>query len=138
MHNYLTVLIADEHHETAEALAAAFLRRGFVTLTASTGVETQQLAADVYPALIIMDVSLPAGNGLQVLSTLRRDRVLRSIPVFIYTAVESLAHPDMKLQGVSYYFVKGQAQPSEIVAAAVALLSGGSIDAALMDAAGAD
>jgi DNA-binding NarL/FixJ family response regulator len=71
----ITVLVADDH-----AVVRAGIRHILesmpgvaVVAEASDGPEALQLARDLRPQVIILDVSMPGGSGLAVLADLRRE-----------------------------------------------------------------
>lgn len=55
----------------------------FVTPDAIQGIE---LAREIMPDLIYMDLSLPYMNGLEAIEQIRQDSELYDIPVFLITA----------------------------------------------------
>ncbi len=78
-----TVLIIEDDQALARLVHDYLDRNGFRAITAA-GVETgrQRLAND-QPDLLVLDLGLPDGNGLDILRDLRRTS---SLPVIILTA----------------------------------------------------
>ena len=52
----------------------------------ATGTEALEMMPAHPPALVLLDVSLPGMDGLEVLARMRRDSVLRDVPVVAVTA----------------------------------------------------
>jgi two-component system cell cycle response regulator DivK len=52
----------------------------------ATGTEALEMMSAHPPALVLLDVSLPGMDGLDVLARMRRDAVLRDVPVVAVTA----------------------------------------------------
>jgi DNA-binding NarL/FixJ family response regulator len=66
------VLIVDDHPLTREALAALLVQHEFeVVGEAGDGEEAVQLARQLRPELILLDLSMPGLNGLEALPRLR-------------------------------------------------------------------
>jgi two-component system cell cycle response regulator len=59
---------------------------GCRVVNANDGSETLELAADLLPDLLLMDVKMPGMGGLEVLERLKADPALRTIPVVMLTA----------------------------------------------------
>ena len=61
----VTLLIADDEKDIRDMLASCFRRQGYQVLTAAGGQEAMKLAAR-QPDLILLDVSMPDMDGLEV------------------------------------------------------------------------
>jgi two-component system, cell cycle response regulator DivK len=80
------VLVVEDYEDT-RALLASFLREaGFRVQTANDGVGGSQKAVALKPDLIVMDLGLPALDGLAASRRLKRDERTRRIPVVAMTA----------------------------------------------------
>ena len=66
-------------------MKTALERHGFETVSAADGSECINLAREVRPDLILMDVVMPGVNGFQATRTLSRDPHTASIPVVMVT-----------------------------------------------------
>jgi CheY-like chemotaxis protein len=80
-----TILIADDE-PTLRELVRASLDGGYRFAEASDGVVALQLARELDPDVIILDLMLPRLSGLEVLEELRADERLQHIPVLVMTA----------------------------------------------------
>ena len=67
-----TVLLVEDEPSIAEPLAEAIAREGFETKVAGTVAEALALAAQLEPDLVLLDVMLPDGSGLDVCRELRQ------------------------------------------------------------------
>jgi two-component system response regulator RegX3 len=76
------LLVEDEESITAP-LAEALAREGFDTSVAGTAAAALELAKDVRPDLVLLDVMLPDGSGFDVARELRRDS---RVPIIMLTA----------------------------------------------------
>ena len=67
----LTVMVVDDHPMWREGVARDLTEAGFaVTATASTGTEAVNRAAAVRPRVVVLDLQIPAPNGVEVTATL--------------------------------------------------------------------
>jgi two-component system response regulator RegX3 len=76
------LLVEDEESITAP-LSEALSRDGFDTSVAATAAGALELAADVRPDLVLLDVMLPDGSGFDVARELRRNS---QVPIIMLTA----------------------------------------------------
>lgn len=71
-----TVMLVDDHELIRNGLAGAFARADGFDIIAQAGTVEDALraASEFRPAVIVTDVLLPDGSGLDIVRTLRRDR----------------------------------------------------------------
>jgi len=84
LENGLRVLIVDDDRDLAAAVSRALENAGFKTVLASTASDALRMAATEEPDLIILDLTLPDMDGIEVCREVHRDDV--SIPVIMLTA----------------------------------------------------
>src|SRR5581483_10003280 len=66
------ILIADDHPLTRQALSSLLTGHGFdVVAEAADGAEAVERARELLPDLVVLDLSMPAGGGLEALPALR-------------------------------------------------------------------
>ena len=80
------ILIVDDEAEARELLATALEPLGITAIMASSGEEALQLARQLGPDPMILDLVMPGMNGFEVLKSLRADLSTRAIPVLVVTA----------------------------------------------------
>lgn len=80
------VLIADDERNAVVLLTRVFERDGFAVESAKDGEQALQMAREVRPDLILLDVQMPRLNGFEVVARLREDTVTARIPVIFVTA----------------------------------------------------
>lgn len=78
------VLIVDDSPELVAVLQQ--ILSGYNLLTAEGGEEALALARQHRPDLIVADVMMPGGNGLDLLAAVRQDQALARTPVVMLTA----------------------------------------------------
>ena len=99
-----TVLLVEDEPSIAEPLAEAIGREGFETKVAGTVAESLALAAQLEPDLVLLDVMLPDGSGLDVCRELRRRS---QVPIIMLTARGEEADRVVGLElGADDYVVK--------------------------------
>ena len=81
-----TVLVIEDYSDTRELLAALLRRRGYNVIEAEDGVEGLLKAGWMYPDLILMDLSLPEMDGVEVARRIHAQAKLSQIPIFVVSA----------------------------------------------------
>jgi DNA-binding response OmpR family regulator len=115
-----TILICDDE-PTLRELVRVSLDGGYRFAEASDGFTALELARELTPDAVVLDLMLPRLSGLEVLAKLRRDEQLRSIPVLVITAWNDTR--DAALEAGADRFVTKPFQPDELRAAVELLLS---------------
>jgi CheY-like chemotaxis protein len=85
MENRKTILICDDEPALRELIRAS-LDDGYLFAEASDGLAALELAREVDPDVVVLDLMLPRLGGLEVLARLRADEQLRNVPVLVITA----------------------------------------------------
>jgi CheY-like chemotaxis protein len=67
-----------------------------------------RLSPTAFPDLIVLDYNMPALNGAELAHALKKDPVLRTIPVVLYsTGMSPKMQRDLMASGVLYCYEKG-------------------------------
>jgi len=80
-----TVMIVDDSPTELHVMKTALEKHGFETVAANDGTECINLAREVRPDLIFMDVVMPGINGFQATRKLSKDPDTAKIPVVMVT-----------------------------------------------------
>ncbi len=83
-----TVLVIDDDPAVRDLMQRYLMREGFHVETAADGEEGLQLARELRPDAITLDVLMPTMNGWSVLSAFKTDPELADIPVVVMTIVD--------------------------------------------------
>ena len=83
-----TILIVEDSLDIAEPLADAFRFDDFKVLLAVNAIQAMQIASELRPDLILMDIQLPDMDGLAVARTLKSDPAVKHIPIVAMTAYD--------------------------------------------------
>jgi signal transduction histidine kinase/DNA-binding response OmpR family regulator len=79
------ILVIDDDQTVCEVMARYLEREGFVVRIATGGREGLQLARELHPAAITLDINMPDLDGWTVLAALKGDPQLADIPVVLVT-----------------------------------------------------
>jgi len=82
------VLIAEDDEDTREMYAWAMRAGGWIVETVATGADALFAATQALPDVIVMDLYMPAIDGLEALRRLRTRQELRDTPVVALTGVD--------------------------------------------------
>lgn len=80
------VLIVDDEQDIVESLQFVLEAAGFECFCAYNGEEGLNLAKEVLPDLIILDVMMPKINGFKICRLLKYDSKYKNIPILMVTA----------------------------------------------------
>jgi PAS domain S-box-containing protein len=83
-----TILVIDDEQTVRDLMRRFLAREGFDIVTASDGVQGLELARELKPALITLDVLMPGLDGWSVLQALKADPALADIPVLMLTILD--------------------------------------------------
>src|SRR5207248_3316302 len=82
------ILIVEDHQQSAALLTRQLERGGFRSTVAGSGVEALEMARQLQPVAITLDILLPELDGWDVLTALKRDPATQQIPVVIVSVVD--------------------------------------------------
>ena len=80
------ILIVDDSPTESFKISGVLKRHGHEVLAAESGEQALQVARDLKPDLILMDIVMPGLNGFQATRQLTRDPATAAIPVVMLTA----------------------------------------------------
>ena len=66
-----TILVVEDDHDTAELLRQALTRAGWECVVAETGADGVATASRIRPDVVLLDLDLPDGDGLDLLPVVR-------------------------------------------------------------------
>ena len=112
------ILIIEDDPKIARALRIRFESNGYETAHASDAILGANLALELRPDLIILDIGLPGGNGLQLAKKLQNQPETQFTPIIFVTASKdpNLRQRAMEMR-IAGLFEKPY-DPEELLAAA--------------------
>ena len=100
------ILIVDDEVDFVRILSAHLKAHGYNTIMASDGVGAITAAQKERPDLIILDVAMPGGDGLNVLRRLNALNPRNMIPVIVVTGMEPKAKAEAFANGAVDFYLK--------------------------------
>ncbi|MDJ0734275.1 MAG: response regulator [Nostocaceae cyanobacterium] len=108
------VLVVEDDTNTAEILTTLLKSHDIETSLASTGREAIRLSQEVKPDLLILDLSLPEGDGFDVVEWLQQHNKLNNIPLVVYSAKDLNESERQRLKlGHTEFLTKGRVTTQE-------------------------
>src|SRR5690606_32007871 len=108
-------LVVDDYEATCHALVKLLGYWGHSARCAHGGVEALRLLRTGRFDLVLLDMSMPDMDGLEVLRHIKTDPQLTNIHVVIYSAVDSEKTANTAYEhGAADYLVKGRASFDDI------------------------
>jgi two-component system, chemotaxis family, chemotaxis protein CheY len=103
------ILVVDDHADTARVVVKLLKQCGHRAKVLSCGDDLfAELATSSAPRLVVLDVNMPAVDGIDCLRRLRANADWRTIPVIMYSADFTFERmQEAKQLGASEYVVKG-------------------------------
>ncbi|MCI0469131.1 MAG: response regulator transcription factor [Nitrospirae bacterium] len=99
------ILIIDDDPDILKVLKANLELHKFYVQTANSWSEGRKLLADNIPDLMLLDVMLPDGNGVEICGILRKE--FPSLPIIMITAKDKISDKVLGLEsGADDYVVK--------------------------------
>jgi two-component system KDP operon response regulator KdpE len=101
------ILVVDDDPDLVRAMRLRLRANNYEVTTASDGYGAIASAQKDRPALIILDLGLPVGDGFVVLDRLQKSDALCGVPVIVLSARDPQANEERALKaGASAFFQK--------------------------------
>ncbi len=84
------ILVVDDIPDNCELLCRQLSRLGHQTATAANGLEALERLAKDHFDCILLDIMMPVMGGIETLSRLKADPVLRHIPAIVVSAIDDI------------------------------------------------
>ena len=111
-----TILIIEDDTFILETIGNKFKENHFKICLARNAEEAEKLLATTKPDIILLDLILPKVDGFEILKKIKADLKLKSIPVVIFSNLDSTKDMDKAMElGAVEYLVKANLFPEEVV-----------------------
>ena len=111
------VLLVEDDEDLARIVMATFEQAGVEIFHASTRTKAIEMCQSIRPGIMILDLSLPDGDGFGVVDWLRQTHDLHRLPLIVYSARDvSEIEREQLLLGPTEFVTKARVQPQEVEA----------------------
>ncbi|MFZ3015863.1 MAG: response regulator [Minisyncoccia bacterium] len=112
----MKILIAEDEVVLYKVLEEKFKEEKFEVIIVPDGSAVMSMVKKNKPDIILLDIILPEVDGIEILSKLKEDKILREIPVIILSNLgeDQKIKQALKLGAVDY-MVKSQHPIQEVV-----------------------
>jgi DNA-binding response OmpR family regulator len=111
-----TILIAEDDALLQKMYRMKFIVEGYNVQTAGDGRAALEKLKDFPPDVVLLDILMPRLDGMQVLSQMKHDEILKGIPVIMLTNQSSIDKVQEAVSiGADGYLIKSQKTPNEVV-----------------------
>lgn len=110
-----TIILIDDDKWITDLYGKKLQEEGFNIFSANSGKEGVKLIDLYKPDLVLLDMVMPGGDGLYVLSQIKKKEETKNIPVIMLTNLSN--NEDKKAAedlGADYYLVKINNTPTQV------------------------
>jgi DNA-binding NarL/FixJ family response regulator len=103
------ILIVDDHPQIVDSICKTFSDHEYFEVCgqASTGQEAVEKARNLYPHLVILDLAIPAMNGLKTAKAI--SQILPDTPIILFTLyAQNIKESDMDVSAITRIVPKGE------------------------------
>lgn len=109
------ILVVDDDPDLVKALRLRLRANNYEVATASDGYAAIATAQKERPALIILDLGLPVGDGFVVLERLQSSDTLAGVPVIVLSARDPQSNEERALKAGAAAFFQKPADNDELL-----------------------
>lgn len=112
-----TILVVEDDTFLQDLLSQKLQDESITAQYAADGERALEMASEIHPALIVLDIILPNKDGFAVLKELKSEETLRSIPVIMLSNLGQEEHIEKAQSlGADDYLIKANLDLNEIIA----------------------
>ncbi len=100
------VLVVDDEKKFAAILKKYLTRNGFLVEVANDGMEAGLKAAQFMPSIILLDITMPGLNGLEVCKNLKSNPTTQQMKIIIITAHVNYSEKSVEAAGADMFLRK--------------------------------
>ncbi|MEE2745188.1 MAG: hybrid sensor histidine kinase/response regulator [Bdellovibrionota bacterium] len=84
------ILIADDTQKNVQVIGTVLRREGYQINVASSGEQAIELANKITPDLVLLDIMMPGGDGIETCQKLKKMKELEKVPILFISAKSEL------------------------------------------------
>jgi len=107
-----TILVVDDDPDIREVIKDRLESLGYEVSTASSGEECLNLLEKQNPQMILLDIEMPAMNGLEVLSEIRKREM--NVSVLMISAYGTIERAVQAMREGAYDFIPKPFEPEHL------------------------
>ncbi len=117
------ILVVEDDIDLARVIGAVFAKDGIDVMLAHTRQAALDACFTFRPQLIVLDLSLPDGDGFNVVDWLRQHEELAHLPLVVYSAreISPAERPQLQL-GPTHFITKAKVQPQQLESLVLTML----------------
>lgn len=117
------ILVVEDDVDLAGVIGAVFAQDGIDVKLAHTRQAALEACLSFKPQLLVLDLSLPDGDGFNVVDWLRQHEDLAHLPLVVYSAREIAPTERSQLQlGPTHFLTKAKVQPQQLESLVLTML----------------
>ena len=110
------ILIVEDDKFLRKLVVEKFKQENFEVIEAADGEQGLKKIKEEKPNIVLLDLTLPKKDGFQVLSEIKGDKDISSIPVIIFSNLGQREEMEKASKlGAADYLIKAHFTPNEIV-----------------------
>jgi CheY-like chemotaxis protein len=113
--NSKTILFVEDNEDTRRIYSEFFRHHGYEVLEAANGQEGVQLARQLRPDIVVMNLSMPVIDGLSATSLIRENEATAGIPIVVCTAFVREDGSDLAFAAGCDAYLEKPAEPSRVL-----------------------
>lgn len=117
------ILIVDDDEDTTRLLERIVTMQGHDPTSVNNSLSAVQVAHDVYPDAILMDIMMPEINGIQLCKIFKSIPALKAIPIIIVSALNDAGSKRDTLNAGASDFLSKPVNPDALSQKIMNLLS---------------
>jgi PAS domain S-box-containing protein len=117
------ILVVEDDVDLARVIGAVFAKDGIDVMLVHTRQAALDACVSFQPQLLVLDLSLPDGDGFNVVDWLRQHEDLAHLPLVVYSAREIPPSERSQLQlGPTHFLTKAKVQPQQLESLVLTML----------------
>jgi CheY-like chemotaxis protein len=104
----MKILVIEDSKFQRIANERALTRAGYSVIQAADGEEGLRIARENVPDLILLDMMLPKVSGVDVLRALKRDALVKHIPVIVLSGLAQANEDKLIKEGAAAFVTKSE------------------------------